>query len=249
MPIVVRVKTARQTVRRYLASIPSQLASKSRSDLNACLLNHLAFQLFTRIEKAFRDKSSGGNDELGQYWKPLDPKTIAARPITEREEKRFKLQNREKGLLTPEETRIWKGIFASLFAKYRKSMNDQRAKYLAGKAAWAILKSRGAKTRIGLLSRRKVPILVISERLLESVSAGTLSGNRYYKPKEQIFNSDDGELELGSEVPYAKYVNRQRKIIPSKTAMIRGGWIKEALKKASLGLAEVIAERVKRLRK
>lgn len=246
MPVIVRVKTANQTVQRYLKTIPKQLASKSRSDLNQCLTNHLAYNLFTKIEKAFIDKSSGGADELGQYWKPLDPKTIAARPLTEKEEKRY-ADRSEKGLLTPGELRIWKGIFASQYAKHRKSMNDARAKYLAAKSAWAILKSKGAKTRIGLLSRRKVPILRISDRLLESVSAGTLSGNRYYKPKEQIFRNEDGTLLLGSGVPYAEHVNKARRIIPSKTAMIRGGWIRDALKKSSVGVAEVLATKLSKM--
>jgi len=248
MPVIVKVKAATQTVQRYLKTIPKQLASKSRSDLNKCLTNHLAYNLFSKIEEAFIDKSKGGSDELGNYWKPLDPKTIAARPLTEKEEKRFKDRS-EKGLLTPGELRIWKGIFASQYAKHRKSMNDGRAKYLAAKSAWAILKSKGAKTRIGFLSRRKVLILRISDRLLKSVSAGTLSGNRYYKPQEQIFNNDDGTLLLGTSVEYAEHVNKARKIIPSKTAMIRGGWVREALKKSAVGIAEVIATKVSRLNK
>lgn len=247
MPVVVRVKSSGRTVQQYLKTIPQQLASKSRSNLNQCLTNHLAYQLFARIEEAFVDKSKGGTDDLGGYWKPLDPKTIAARPLTEKQAKRLKVSEGERGLLTPEENRQWKGIFASLFAKHRQVMNDQRAKYLAAKSAWAIMKSRGAKTRIGLLSRRKVPILIVSERLLESVSAGTLSGNRYYKPKEQLFEYEDGEIVLGSEVPYAEYVNKKRKIIPSATAMTRGGWIRDSLKASSVALAEVIAERVKKL--
>lgn len=248
MPVLVRVKAAARTVQREVNSIAKQLASRSRSDLNKCLTNHLAFQLFSRIEKAFKVKSKGQTDELGYYWKPLSPKTIAARPITEKDERRFKIQDREKGLLTAEETRIWRGIFRSLYQKYRKEVNDKRAKYLAARSAWAILKARGAKTRIDLLSRRKVLILIVTERLLRSVSAGTLSGNRYYKPSEQIFEYENGELRLGSSVEYAEYVNKARRIIPSATAMVRGGWVRDSLKEAGKALAEVLASRLRRLR-
>lgn len=249
MAILIRVKASTREVERLIKRIPSELASKSRSDLNKCLTNHLAYQLFGRIEKSFRDKSDGGTDEFGKRWTPLKPETIAQRPITFKDEYDNRVKQGEKGLLTPGQLIQWKAIFRSVFVKLRLSMGDDRAKALAGKSAWAIMKSKGAKTRIDVLGRRKVKILRVSDRLLDSVSQGKLNGNRYYKPHEQIFKNDDGELEIGTEVPYAKYLHNKRRIIPTLTDMQKAGWIKKALYDSATALAKIISDRVRSLRR
>lgn len=249
MTILIRVKASTREVERMIKRIPQQLASKSRSDLNKCLTNHLAYQLFGRIEKSFRDKSDGGTDEFGKRWTPLKPETIAQRPITFKDEYDNRVKQGEKGLLTPGQLAQWKAIFRSVFVKLRLSMGDDRAKALAGKSAWAIMKSKGAKTRLDVLGRRKVKLLRISDRLFDSISQGTLNGNRYYKPYEQIFKYETGELEIGTNVPYAKYLHKRRRIIPTLEDMAKAGWVKKALYNSATALAKIIAERVRGLRR
>ena len=209
-----------RTLKAAIANLPKRLASKTPNEVNRAFGNQFAYAFFKRIEKNFVAKSDGGRDEFGSKWKPLKPATIAQRPLTREEIKRNRIAElRQRGLLTPAQDKLWRGIFASLMKKYILQMDMNKAKVRAAKVAWTILKNRGALTKLQLYGSRRVKILRVSDRLFESVSAGTLSGNRYYKPKEQIAKIEGNQFTFGSIVPYANRQNKMRPIFPTQRNM------------------------------
>ena len=240
----VRVKASMASVQAAVGRIPKALASRSRSNLNACLLNHLAYNLFQKIGRSYELKADGKSDQFGMSWKPLLPATIAARPVTPADFAHARVKKGQRGILTSAENKKWKAIFWKKYAKLRLTMGDAKAKQSAARMAWAILKAAGAKTRLSVFGRRKVKILRLSDRLYDSLCAGTLSGNRYYKPREQIFDYLNGELTMGTGVPYSSHQNKRRRLIPSMTNMVRGGWVRDAMKASAKGLTQVLIERL-----
>lgn len=233
----IRLRTSKKALYSQLRSLPEEIVGKrSDSELSKVFLNHLGHTLFERVETSFLDKSSGGTDEFGKSWKPLTPETIAARPISNTEYRKAGVRQGERGILTVFQNAIWKGIFASTYKRARAEYDDARAKQIAGETAWAVIKSLGGKTKLGVFGRRKVRILRVSDRLYESLKAGTLVNNRYYPPKEQVFEIEGAELVLGTKVPYAKNVSRRRPVLPTATDIQKTGLLSEAIGKATRGL-------------
>lgn len=194
---------------------------------------YIAEYLFKRIRTNFILKSNGGNDEFGDSWKPLKPATIAARPITESDARRFNIDkaNLEKGLLTPAQKQQWGAIFRSSFLRLAADMDEKKAKVEAAKIAWSIMKKRGAMTKIGTLGKRKVKMLRVSNRLLESLTPGRPS-KRGYTPRnaDQIYREDENSIVIGTSVGYASRQHKMRRLYPSARRM--GPWLREAVKYA-----------------
>jgi hypothetical protein len=175
------------------------------------------WHLFNLVYESFVAKSNGGTDRYGESWKPLKPSTIAYRPVSKDELSALGLHGtRYRGLLSPGQNQQWKAIFYHQMTRLIASGYPMmEAKGLAAKLAWAIMKSRGAQTKIGLLSQRKVPILDRTGRLKRSLSPGHVSGESYVPASEDQIASIEGHgLTLGTRVPYAKYVHRTRPIWP-----------------------------------
>jgi hypothetical protein len=218
--LVKRTRVPVRTLKAAIANLPKKLASKSPNEINTAFGNHFAYAFFKRVEKNFESKSEGGRDEFGVKWKPLSPKSIAARPLTKDEIKRNRIaEMQQRGLLTPAQNRIWRGIFASLMKKYILQMSMDKAKIRAAKVTWVIMKNKGALTKLQVYGSRRVKILRVSDRLFKSVKAGTLTGNRYYKPKEQIAKIEGNEFTFGSMVPYANRQAAMRPIFPTQRNM------------------------------
>ena len=78
--------------------------------------------LWERINRGFEIKSTGAADDTGTKWKPLSPATIAQRPLVPGERKSLGIKRNEKvrGLLTPQQDAVWKGIFRSTFMRLIK---------------------------------------------------------------------------------------------------------------------------------
>lgn len=234
MPQVVshiRWKGSRQQLEAVIRRIPAYIANTT-PDVYGIGRNFKVIYghaLLTKVHQAYLIKSTGAADELGNRWKPLTRQTIAQRPIARGEigklglggrgQKAFALRTR--GLLTPAQDKRWRGIFASTFHRLmRKGESEGKAKILAAKIAWAILKSQGAQTKLAILGSRHVPIMIDTERLIDSLTPGTLSKDgTYNKPREQIFETKVGTIALGSKVPYYKYVSKTRPIFPSRNKM------------------------------
>jgi len=239
----IRLRTSKRALYESLRRLPKELAGKrTESDMNKVFLNHLAHNLFLKVQESFDDKSEGKADEFGKRWKPLPPSTIAARPISNEEYRQTATRQGERGILTVFENKIWKGVFWNTYKRLRVELDEPRAKAAAGQTAWAVVKALGGKTKLAVFGRRRVKILRNTDRLYHSLTAGTLSGNRYYPPKEQVFELEQGELTLGTKVPYAGHVSRLRPVLPTAADVSRAGWLKEAIRASLKGVTSTLAQ-------
>lgn len=243
---IVRVRGKKADVIKALKRIPRILSGKEKDSDRLNYVHHAVYAraLLEKIHEAFLIKSAGGTDELGTKWKPLKPETIAARPVARGELKKLGITGtRRRGLLTPEQDRIWRGIFASTLKRLvAKGMDLEKAKIKAAKIAWAILKARGALTKLMVLGRRKVAIGIVSGDLERSISPGKLSSNySYSKPKHQIFEINPSSIRVGSDLIYASRFHHKRRLWPAKAKM--GPWQRFAAKKATAALAAYLAAR------
>lgn len=199
----------------------------------------LIYFLFQRIHDAYLVKSEGGTDDAGIKWPPLKQSTIAQRPLVRGDKIRLGiLGKRQRGLLTPAENRLWKGIFASTFRRLAPKIGIEAAKAQAGKLAWAILLSHGAKTKLHTLGKRKVPIGIVTSRLLDSVTPGRLTKTDYIPPKDQLCKFHWGSIEFGSKVPYAAAFHKRRKLWPPGYKL--KVWVKDASRKGLEALVQVL---------
>lgn len=231
---------------RHLKGLPGILSGRAPDPLGyrEAFLSAFGQELFTRIHKGFMDKSDGKQDDVGGFWKPLKRSTIAARPIAPGERKKLGilgLGRGGRGLLTAGENRIWKGIFASTFARLAPRVGEGKAKALAAKLAWAILKARGAKTKLEVLGGRKVPIHIVSHRLERSLRPGTISGDHYVPPEEQVFQTKGSEFTIGTEVDYGAKLHKTRRLWPSVRKM--APWIRSATQKGVAAFVQKITRK------
>ena len=172
-----------------------------------------AYSFFKQVSQNFSKKSKGNADKQGQRWKPLTKKTKAYRPRNTR--------NKGRGLLTGMQDSLWKGIFAKNFKKFSATMPEGEAKAKAASLAWAILKSRGAKTKIDEYGNAKVPILVRTGRLRDSLKPGNYTGENYTPfNDDQFFDFKKGKMTLGSKVPYAGEVEETRSLYGDSETII-----------------------------
>lgn len=245
MKATAHVRLNKQRLVAYLRNLPSELVS-NRGELKSVFASAFAHTLFSKISKAYEVKSAGGTDELGYKWKDLKPSTKAYRKL-----KRGELSSlgvggkRQRGLLTPSQNKQWKGIFASTLKKLlARGMGIEEAKGKAAQVAWSVMKSRGALTKLSVLGNRKVPLLRVSDRLYKSLSPGTLSGGRYYKPAEQVFETEGRTLVLGTSVPYAAKQHKTRPLFPSMDKI--RPWLLEAATVGSNAALEHIRSAVEK---
>lgn len=174
-----------------------------------------AESLFESIHDGFMEKSASRQDELGIKWKPLARSTIAARPLRKGEKKALGIGGkRKRGLLTPREDKLWKGIFRSRFIQLAPRIGESAAKIEAGKLAWGILKKRGAQTKLDVLGNRQVPIGIVTGELEKSLRASKARGPSYRPRKNQIFRSVRGGIEMGTAVRHANFFHEDRQLWP-----------------------------------
>jgi len=209
-----------------LYRLPAILSGRER-DRNGIGRLFRAFythHLFQQIFESFMEKSVGRADEFGDKWKPLSPRTIAQRPLSRIVKWKLGLSGkRERGLLTPSENRQWKAIFASTLARLLKdAVPIDEAKERAGRTAWAVMKAKGAKTKIAVLGGRHVWIHRVTDRTVDSLSPGTVSEKDYIPfTEDQVYTYRQQEITVGTRVPYAPYIHKMRRLWPSQLKMRR----------------------------
>lgn len=174
----------------------------------------------TDIKRDFIRKARGHTGEDGRKWPALSREYLAyGRRFGKTEQAKLKkaagLGKRHsfapggnKGLLTKEQLAQWRYLFATKYARLALSMNDGEAKARAAQYAWAVMKRRGAKTKLEVFGNRTVEILRDTSILLNSISPGELTPAGYEKPTEpggdqQIFDLFAGGVIVGTNVPYA----------------------------------------------
>lgn len=252
-PLKVRTKQPREKLLELSRFLPSIISGRriDQFGLRPVYWNAYRHHLMSKIHEAFMIKSEGGADETGESWKELKRETIAQRPLSRGEigklnvggrgSKAFK--RRERGLLTPEQNKIWSAIFASTTARLRPTLGEAEAKKQAAELAWGILKARGAQTKLEVLGRRTVPILIASGRLEEAMRPGTLTKNHLSSPEEQEIISTGSKLQIDIDVPYSGHVHKKRRLWPSVRKM--QGWLTEAAQAGANAVAKRLSETIK----
>jgi len=243
----IRSRLTRKTIYKNVRELSGILGGNAPDphSFRALFWGRVAHHLFSKVYTAYEIKSEGGRDELGNRWKPLSPVTIARRPLRRGDVSRYGLggrgerayKRRVRGLLTPSQDRQWRAIFASKLVKFAPVMGQAAAREEAAKIAWNILKARGAQTLVDALGHRDVLILRVTDTLYASYRPGTIRGKNYIPSPNQLYSLDGKQFRIGSLVPYAKNVSKDRPIWPPN--MDR--WIDEALDIATLALQEEIA--------
>ena len=167
------------------------------------------YYTFQIIHEEFLVKSRGGTDSAGIRWRPLSPRTIAYRPLGKGDAQLYGVRNFKttRGLLTPSQDKRWKAIFAY---NLRRGKSASEAAALA----WSILKASGARTRIGTLSNRDVPIMILTHRLERSLRPGKVISGQYLPSQEQEFEIRGDRLIVRTTVPYSDRLAQQRPIFP-----------------------------------
>lgn len=172
-----------------------------------------AYSLYKQVYKNFQMKSKGGSDNQGVSWDKLKRKTVAYR-------KRGK-SNKGRGLLTGSQDKEWKKIFIIYFKKFIATKGEEQAKKEAAKIAWSVMKKKGAKTKLDVYGDRKVPIMVRSGRLRDSLKPGNYSGGEYTTSSpDQIFEIVSGKLSFGTSVPYAAEQDKKRPIFGDEDEVV-----------------------------
>lgn len=180
-------------------------------------------EVMKRLHASFIRRSKGGTDDLGNKWKPLKPATHAYKPFS-RADREFQgiSGRRERGLLTPSQNRMWKGIYARTLKRLQKRGVGNPEKQAAEKA-WAVLKGKGARTLIGL--GRITDINVRTGRLKAATRPGSIANNRYYPPRDQVINIGvRGGSRITFRVPYLGKVDAVRPVVPANITK----WIEQA---------------------
>ncbi len=177
------------------------------------------------IARDFYRKARGQVGEDGETWPRLSPKYLAyGRRFGTGEQAALKRQaglgrghrmapGGNRGLLTAEQLRRWKQIFASRLRWLASRMPLAQAKKIAAAIAWAKLKEEGAKTKLEVYGNREHTILMDTGSLFASLSPGEEHdadqvNNQYDPPENQIFELMRSGVIVGTNIPHAKVHNR-----------------------------------------
>lgn len=247
--ITIPVRGTKDELKRKIYHLPRYISGTLPDvySIGKAFKSHFSRSLFQTIHSEFLIKSEGGTDSAGIKWKPNSRQTIAQRPLASGEFTRLGLKRSEKhrGLLTLEQDKLWKGIFRSTYLKLLARVGDKAAKAEAGKLAWAILKSRGAKTKLDILGSRKLPIGIDTHRLEKSIRPGRLiSWDVYSPPEDQRVKFHRGSIDYTLKVPYALKFHSTRPIWPSNTRL--QPWLRKASHEGLKSLMSVIPNAVRK---
>jgi hypothetical protein len=216
--VAVHFQGRSRDLNRILLSLPDMLAGKAPDPYGIVqgLKLRLGTAFLSRVQQAFLVKSAGGRGDDGIAWKPLKPATIAQRRTTRAERKQLGITGkRVRGLLTPAEDKLWRGIFASMLAQLRaRGVGEGEAKGIAARIAWAKLKAMGAKTKLGVLGSRTVAIGRDTGRMLRSLAPGV--DDRPSGEQEQVFQVSATAVAIGTNVPYAGRFHSLRPLWPDE---------------------------------
>lgn len=156
-----------------------------------------------------------------------------------------------KGLLTSEQLKLWKKIYAQRLAHYIKREPEKVAKGHAAAVAWVVVKKAGAKTKLEVFGNRKVQILVDTGYLRGSLTPGTLTEQgpaaMYNLPTglgadQQVMDLNQPyQIVVGTNVSYAKYHhgidgNSKRPLWPTN---FNDDWWQQLLGVAITGLQHI----------
>ncbi len=248
-----KIRGTNRAMRKLLRDLPAVVSGR-KPDVHGygrLFKSYFAYFWFEKVHEAFLIKSLGGTDSMGVSWEPNAQSTIAQREIGPKDSRKIRgktsdpIESRVRGLLTPAQDALWRGIFRTNYLRLLGKVGETEAKARAATIAWAMLKKMGAQTKLEVLGSRKLPIGNDTGRLLNSISPGRVVGNTYIPPtRDQSISYHHGELDFNIKVPYARRFHKKRRIWPA--ASRSGEWVKEAATKALNEVAKEIGSDKKR---
>ena len=218
---VIYTRASRADLRYRLALIPRILAGRAPDRLGIAhgFRMRLAVAFLEKVKLAFITKSRGGTDEAGITWPPLSRRYLAyGRRFARGEQAALKKAaglgkgNRyapggQKGLLTAEQLKRWRQVYARNLAWLAAKEPFGEAKAAAAAIAWNTLKREGAQTKLDVFGNREADILRDTGVLFNSLSPGSIAPSgadaSYTPPPNQVVQSSGNELLVGTNVPYA----------------------------------------------
>jgi hypothetical protein len=242
----VQIRGTKREMRNVIRKLPGYISGRipDTQGIGRAFKSHFTFHWFEKVRDAYLVKSAGGTDDAGIKWAKNTKKTIAGRPVRPGDTQRLvgdtPFSQRTRGLLTPAQDALWRGIFKSNYLRLRSRTSEADAKATAAKIAWGILKKLGAQTKLDVLGSRDLPIGRATNRLFDACSPGQVSDIGYLPPKEQKVQYHHGGMTFSILVPYAGYFHSKRKIWPTQ----RGarGWVRHAAKAGLESLVRKVSQ-------
>lgn len=222
----VYVRMPRSRVHSIIRSIPAAARQGGPAD---DILKRAGDAFLSRVHRAFLIKSRGGTDECGDRWKPLARSTVLKRL---RKKNPTRESDRPSSALSPMQREKWWGYYRGALAKYKD-------KGIAAKVAWKQLGGGGHYDKYGSTS---LGILLDTEELLRSLQPGG--------SKSQVFRISPGEVKVGTNRKGALANHKgggnllQRRLWPPPQKWTSAWW-QEMLRSASIGVAQLIVEKLK----
>jgi hypothetical protein len=253
-------------LKQLVLQLPAVLAGRAEDPQGIAEGFHLriGFKLLELIKFNFDELGRGNQGADGTQWPPLTKAYLAyGRRFDTGEKTALRKQagvtkghrhgpGDTVGLLTMQELKEWRRIFARHVAMYMHRGNTEKdAKSHAAAVAWMIMKERGAKTKLEVYGNRTVQILVGTGRGRNSLTPGTLSEDgpkaKYSLPggnggSEQHFENSPDQIVVGTNVKYmgyhhnAKSPKRRRRLWPEH---LPTEWWRQILGIAISGLVRI----------
>lgn len=268
----VAFKGTRKDVRDVANQLADLLAGRNgqSSKLAGSFLRAIGFAALSTIKDAYVVKARGGRDEMGIQWPPLSKAYLAyGRRFGRGEQNALKRaaglgrQHRHapggrKGLLTNQQLKTWRQIYARALRRLAVSMPVEEAKRIAAGHAWKVMKEEhGARTKLEVFGNRDVEILRDTGVLLNSLSPGRLTQSGYHKPSgeggaDQIFELGMASVIVGTNVAYAAAHNYghparpklpRRQFLPDDESQIPESWWQDWLE-VGLGALEIASRKL-----
>lgn len=206
---------------RIIRALLASLTGNARSEAARGVFLAMGITLLSDIHQDFIVKARGGTGADGVKWQRLSPKTLAyTRRFGPGEQSTLKKAaglgrgNRfapggNSGLLSAAELKEWRKIYGSRLARFAASMPLSAAKAKAASIAWAVMKQRGAKTKLEVYGNREHEVLRDTGILANSLSVGAITGDTYSRPsldggEQQIFSLLENGVVVGTNVKYAR---------------------------------------------
>lgn len=227
-------------LRQLVRNLPGILSGRIH-DVGGIALgfrSRIGYSILSLIIPNFNDLGRGMSGADGDKWKALSKAYLAYGrrfgPTEQRDLKKAAGLGKthsmapgdKKGMLTPEQVKQWRKIYADRLAWYIMREPDDKAKRHAAAVAWIIMKSRGAKTKLEVFGNRQVQILVDTGRGRGSLTPGTITefgpNAQYQKPTglgavDQEFDvSNPNAVVVGTNVGYMGAHHRGNKRLPRR---------------------------------
>lgn len=175
---------------------------------------YLIQEIMKRLNASFWARAKRGADDMGNTWKPLSPKTHAYKPLSPIEKNTYAIDGRRtRGLLTPAQDRIWRGVYARTLARLiKRGVDKKEAEKEAAEKAWGLVKAKGARTLISL--NRITDTNIRTGRLVNATRPGSVANNRYYPPRDQVVQVKPRSVRISFNIPYIGNVDAVRPVVP-----------------------------------